>query len=267
MAWEKIRRMRKVDVWYGYIMGFSDSIVFTYPVSERGDLWKSNPNEIVDRANAINPDILLLASPNNPTGAIFSFDELKWILKNVNKHIRVFIDQAYCKWDIESRSQTIELIKMFPNVMIGRSFSKFFGLPGLRIGFCLLGERHQALYKYVHRYLGFNRLSNHIACAALNSCDYYNHIADEMEEIKRFIKYYFFTTQDFLVYRSQANFVLCKFDAKIKTELEQGLEASGFKIRFINGPDGTGSFLRFSLAPMDVIHELVSIIKIILQRQ
>jgi len=253
--------------YYSSIAEESNSIVFSYPVRERDDIWEFNPKEIVEMADAINPDILLLASPNNPTGNVFSFDELKWILENINKHIRVYIDQAYCKWDNESMIQTIELITIFPNVMIGRSFSKFFGLPGLRIGFCLLGERHPALYKYFHRYLGYNKLSNHIACAALKSCYYYNHIADEMEVIKQFIKEYFSDTPNIQIYESKANFVLCKFDKKHKTELEQGLEASSFKVRFINGPDGTSSFLRFSLAPMDVIRELVSIIKNILQRQ
>jgi len=253
--------------YYSSIAEESNSNVFSYPVRERGDLWESDPKEIVEMANAISPDILLLASPNNPTGNAFSFDELKWILKNVDKHLYVFIDQAYCKWDVESMKQTIDLLNNTPNVMIGRTFSKFFGLPGLRIGFCLLGERNQALYKYVHRYLGYNRLSNHIACAALTSCDYYNHIADEMDVIKRFIKDYFSDVPGFQVYMSQANFVLCKFDESKKTDLEQELVASGFKVRFINGPDGSGSFLRFSLAPMEVIRELVSIIKKILQRQ
>jgi len=147
--------------YYSSLAEESNSSVFSYPVRERGDLWESDPKEIIEMANIISPDILLLASPNNPTGNAFSFDELKRILKNVNKHIHVFIDQAYCKWDVESMTQTIDLLNFTPNVMIGRTFSKFFGLPGLRIGFCLLGERNQALYKYVHRYLGYNRLSNH----------------------------------------------------------------------------------------------------------
>jgi len=253
--------------YYNSIAEECDSEIFTYPVYENCNSWKSDIQEIVEKANTIDPDILLLASPNNPTGSVFSFEELKWILGNVNKTICVFIDEAYSSWDAESISQTSELIKMFPNVMIGRSFSKYFGLPGLRIGFCILGEKHEHLYQYVHRYLGYNRVSNHIACAALNSCAHYNQIYDNMTEIKRFVEESLSNTSGLKVYKSQANFVLCKIDGNVKTRLEQELVENGFKVRFINGPDNSGSYMRFSLAPREVIHEMVSIINNVLRQQ
>tara|TARA_Y100001935_G_scaffold253615_1_gene260249 strand:+ start:908 stop:1963 length:1056 start_codon:yes stop_codon:yes gene_type:complete len=79
--------------------------------------------------------IIFLANPNNPTGTIFYKSELKKFLDKINKRILVVLDTAYCEY-IEDRNYDdgLQLVSRYPNLMITRSFSKIFGLGGLRIG-------------------------------------------------------------------------------------------------------------------------------------
>jgi len=86
---------------------------------------------------AITPEtrIVFLTNPNNPTGVPMPLKAIRAIAKHVPADAVVFVDEAYA----EFAGQTfIPELNSFPNVIVGRTFSKAFGLAGIRIG-CLIG--------------------------------------------------------------------------------------------------------------------------------
>ena len=86
---------------------------------------------------AITPEtrVVFLTNPNNPTGVPMPLEAIRAIAKNVPADAVVFVDEAYA----EFAGQTfIPELDSFPNVIVGRTFSKAFGLAGIRIG-CLIG--------------------------------------------------------------------------------------------------------------------------------
>jgi histidinol-phosphate aminotransferase len=86
---------------------------------------------------AISPQtrVVFLTNPNNPTGASMPLDAIRAIARNVPKDAVVFVDEAYAEF---AGVTFIPDLPSFPNVIVGRTFSKAFGLAGLRIG-CLVG--------------------------------------------------------------------------------------------------------------------------------
>jgi histidinol-phosphate aminotransferase len=79
--------------------------------------------------------IVFLTNPNNPTGVGMSLDAIRTIARAVPKEAIVFVDEAYAEF---AGTTFIPDLPAFPNVIVGRTFSKAFGLAGLRIG-CLVG--------------------------------------------------------------------------------------------------------------------------------
>jgi histidinol-phosphate aminotransferase len=79
--------------------------------------------------------VVFLTNPNNPTGVSMPLDAIRQIARRVPKDAVVFVDEAYAEF---SGTTFIPELPQFPNVIVGRTFSKAFGLAGLRIG-CLAG--------------------------------------------------------------------------------------------------------------------------------
>jgi histidinol-phosphate aminotransferase len=86
---------------------------------------------------AITPNtrVVFLTNPNNPTGVGMPLGDIRAIARRVPPGAIVFVDEAYAEFAGES---FIPELDAFPNVVVGRTFSKAFGLAGLRIG-CLVG--------------------------------------------------------------------------------------------------------------------------------
>ena len=79
--------------------------------------------------------VIFLTNPNNPTGVSMPLEAIREIARRVPRDAVVFVDEAYAEF---SGTTFIPELATFPNVIVGRTFSKAFGLAGLRIG-CLVG--------------------------------------------------------------------------------------------------------------------------------
>jgi histidinol-phosphate aminotransferase len=79
--------------------------------------------------------VVFLTNPNNPTGVSMPLDAVRTIARRVPREAIVFVDEAYAEF---SGATFIPEISAFPNVIVGRTFSKAFGLAGIRAG-CLIG--------------------------------------------------------------------------------------------------------------------------------
>lgn len=79
--------------------------------------------------------VVFLTNPNNPTGVSMPLEAIREIARRVPKEAVVFVDEAYAEF---SGTTFVPELPAFPNVIVGRTFSKAFGLAGLRVG-CLVG--------------------------------------------------------------------------------------------------------------------------------
>jgi histidinol-phosphate aminotransferase len=82
--------------------------------------------------------VVYIANPNNPTGTLLSNDEVEGFLEAVPRHVVVVLDEAYGEYlPAEKQSLALEWLERFPNLVVSRTFSKAYGLAGLRAGYGL----------------------------------------------------------------------------------------------------------------------------------
>ncbi len=120
---------------------------------------------------AIRPDTRLvwIANPNNPTGNFLPYSEIHAFLKAVPADVAVVLDEAYNEYlPPAERVDTVAWLKEFPNLVITRTFSKIYGLAGLRVGFAVASPEIADLMNRVRQPFNVNNLAVAAACAALD---------------------------------------------------------------------------------------------------
>ena len=140
-----------------------------YPLHELDDTFAYHVDEVIEYTNRIHPRMLLLASPNTPTGNSLTSEEIGRIMENIPSDTMVLVDEAYASFITSDTDYIAPLVNKYNNLIISRTLSKFYGLPGLRCGFGFIGEGHDQFLSYSNKYLGFNRFSEAVAIAALES--------------------------------------------------------------------------------------------------
>ncbi len=217
--------------YYRSIAGEADGNTVEYPLTPGVDRFSYDVSGMLEVYRRERPKVVLISSPNNPTGNSLAFEDLTWLLQSM-ADATVILDEAYVLDG--SPEHTRATVEAFPNVLVVRSFSKFYALAGLRIGYALAGKGFEQLARSANRYLGFNRLSEEIALAALASREYYAEIARKMTEDKERYYRFFDALDGFTVYRSDANFVLAAIPSEIMTPLNNYLKERGLLIKFMN---------------------------------
>lgn len=259
-------RQRKILIptysWWYYksIAEEVNGTTLMYPLYEDGYEFKYDIPEMKQLIQAEKPDMLLLASPNNPTGNSLSLNEMKEILDHVDASTIVVMDEAYTLFNKRDISYIAPLISKYPNLLIVRTFSKFYGLPGLRLGYAFMGESLRPFDGFSTMYLGYNILSEKIGIAALKSTDFYGEKAALMQKDKELYKEELNPIPGIKVYNSDANFILVKYPIELKEQLQQKFSEAGIVVKFMN-EEGLRSHMRITLGTPAANKEVREIIK------
>lgn len=132
---------------------------------------KSFGHDLDAMSAAIRPDtrIVWIANPNNPTGTFLPYAEVRAFLEAVPKDVIVVLDEAYNEYIApDERVDTADWIKEFLNLVICRTFSKIYGLAGLRVGYALASAEVADLMNRVRQPFNVNNLAIAAAVAALD---------------------------------------------------------------------------------------------------
>jgi len=124
---------------------------------------------------AIRPDtrLIWIANPNNPTGTFLPYPQLKAFLQTVPADVVVVLDEAYNEYlSASERVNTTTWVTEFPNLVITRTFSKIYGLAGLRVGYALTSAGIADLMNRVRQPFNCNNLALAAATAALDDDDF-----------------------------------------------------------------------------------------------
>ena len=123
--------------------------------------------------------LIFLANPNNPTGTMFDADELDRFLALVSEHVLIVLDEAYCDYvEVSNYTRSIELVRGGRNLIVLRTFSKVYGLAGLRIGY---GIGPAELLDEMNKIRGPFNTSNVAQAAALAAIDDKQHVQRSIE--------------------------------------------------------------------------------------
>ncbi|HIL93301.1 MAG TPA: histidinol-phosphate transaminase [Cycloclasticus sp.] len=119
--------------------------------------------------------VVFIANPNNPTGTWLEPLELEAFIKQIPKHVIVVLDEAYCEYlEQQITVNSIDFLQTYPNLIITRTFSKAYGLAGLRVGYAVSHPDVADLLNRVRQPFNVNSLALVAAEAALKDDDYIN---------------------------------------------------------------------------------------------
>jgi len=115
--------------------------------------------------------LIFIANPNNPTGTYLPVNELEAFIAQVPAQTLIVLDEAYVEYG-EQDVDSISLLKQCPNLIITRTFSKAYGLAGLRVGYALSHPEVADLLNRIRQPFNVNSLALAAAKVALTDDDY-----------------------------------------------------------------------------------------------
>jgi histidinol-phosphate aminotransferase len=200
--------------------------------------------------DAIEPQtrLIFIANPNNPTGTFLSGREINEFLQRVfdayGTRVTVVLDEAYNEYLPDGlRIDSVSLVKLFPNLVVSRSFSKAYGLAGLRIGFGIAQPAITELLARVRQPFNVNTLAQAAAIAAYQDDAFLKQSAEVNEAGKQQLERAF-DALGLTYIPSFANFILVQVGAAER--VNQALLKRGVIVRPV-ASDGLDQWLRISI--------------------
>ena len=185
-----------------------------------------------DLAKAVNDKtrVAFICNPNNPTGAYYTEAEIRDFLKKVPQNVLVFLDEAYAEFaTAPDYPNMAKFVREYPNLFVNRTFSKIYGLAGLRVGYAFSNaEVIRALWK-VKPPFDVNQAAQVAAIAALGDKEHVQ-ATRKMNTDGIAVLTREFEALKLRVLPTQANFICVKIGERAK-ELVAFLEQNGMIVR------------------------------------
>ncbi len=253
--------------------GFLMYPIITQQVGAKGIKVKDNnyKNSLNNFYKAITKKtkIIFLANPNNPTGTYLNKEELKKFVKILPKRVLLVIDAAYAEYALNNDyTAGEEIVKNNSNVIMTRTFSKIYGLAGLRIGWAYCSKNIADVYNKIRLPFNINKAAIEAGVAALEDKQF------SIKSIKH-NKYYLnwlkneISKLGLVSIPSIANFLLIKFPNKGKftaKKVNKFLLSKGIILRSVDNY-GLKDFLRVSIGKKNELRELIRILKIYFKKK
>ncbi|WP_152041322.1 histidinol-phosphate transaminase [Salinigranum salinum] len=186
--------------YYGMTARYHHGTVASYPLSKADD-FAQTADRVIDAYDG--ERIVYVTTPHNPTGSEMPHEELIALLDRVDDHTLVVADEAYGEYS--TRESAATLLNAFDNLAVTRTFSKAYGLAGLRIGYALVPSEWADVYARVNTPFAANELACRAATAALTDDGH----LEKTVETARWARDYLQERLDAHTWESAGNFVLC----------------------------------------------------------
>ncbi|MCL5070880.1 MAG: histidinol-phosphate transaminase [Actinobacteria bacterium] len=191
--------------------------------------FRQDITKMTGSANA-NTRILFLTNPHNPTGTNITKEEFENVMDKISRNVLIVIDEAYYEYLPEGdKIDTIACTKKYSNLITLRTFSKVYGLAGLRIGYGIADSEIISGLNKIRLPFNVGSIAQKTAVVALENKEYANDIRDKiLKEKEKF--YSVFKTEGISFIKSYSNFILVRSGEK-NTEIIEELLKNGFIIR------------------------------------
>jgi len=178
--------------------------------------------------------LILICNPNNPTSTALPLAAVEELLARVPHHVCVILDEAYCEFSLAlgDTYASLELLRRWPNLVLLRTFSKVYGLAGLRVGYALCGtETFRAAVDQVRQPFYLNMAAQAGAVEALRHQDEVERrvthtVAGRLELTARLRELGLWTAD------SDANFIWTHLpEDRVEADVVRGLREGGVLVR------------------------------------
>lgn len=187
--------------------------------------------------------MMIISNPNNPTGSHIDADGLKQLVLGLPEHVMLIMDEAYIEYCDRSFKSAIKLLDARANMVILRTFSKAYGLAGIRAGFAVTHAPHADFMQRVRLPFNLSTLAQVAASAALDDAQHLERVV-ALNTIERERVAHELTALGYEVAPSQGNFVLVG-PVDDAGKLYQDLLMKGVIVRPM--PEPIRNYLRISI--------------------
>lgn len=176
------------------------------------DEFLLNINQLISKIAAV--DILFLGNPNNPTGTLLLRENIEYLLKAASVHnTLVVVDESFLDFLTDDRPFTCRhLISRYSNLIVLHSLTKFYAIPGLRLGFSLANETLTQLFHSGKDPWNVNVLAQSAGIAALNDRQYQTASKTYIEQVKTVLYSQLQTIPKVRPYPPAVNFILVNIE-------------------------------------------------------
>jgi histidinol-phosphate aminotransferase len=194
--------------------------------------------------------LLIVCNPNNPTGTHIPADRIGAFLEQVPDHVTVILDEAYIEFQThDDPDATLDLRRDFPNLAVLRTFSKCYGLAGLRVGYAFCSAAFRAAVDAVRQPFSVNAVAQAAAAEAIRHQDDVERRVEativERITVEEGIRELGLATPE-----SHANFSWIDLGEADEAEVVAGLAESGIVVR-PGSPLGGPGHIRVSYGTQD----------------
>jgi len=176
--------------------------------------------------------IIFIANPDNPTGTYLNEEEIKDFLAKIPKRVLVFFDEAYFEFAPKDFPKTLKFLKERGNIIVTRTFSKVYGLAGLRIGYGITTKELAGILNKIREPFNINRFAQVAALAALKNKEFLKKVVTHVKEEKKYF-YQELKKCNLSFTKSATNFILVDFKSDTSSLcdylLRQGVIIRGLK--------------------------------------
>ncbi|HAM61810.1 MAG TPA: histidinol-phosphate transaminase [Psychrobacter sp.] len=228
------------------------------PAKRFGHDLKAMRQAVLDNANT---KIVFIANPNNPTGTLLDSEALREFVASMPASVLVVLDEAYIEYSPESNNRA--LLDEFDNVVIVRTFSKAYGLAGLRVGYALSSPLVADLLNRIRQPFNVSRIALAAAAAALTDQSFISEVRKINAGQMRWLEKQFDALGlEFI--KSYANFIMLKIEGA--ADINQALLEQGVIVRPLKGY-GLEDWLRITVGLAEDNTRLIDTLKSILNAE
>ena len=212
---------------YPHMSAMSGARAVTVPLGEAGE----HDLEAMAREVTVATRIVIVNNPNNPSATALKPDVIDAFVGELPRHVAVLLDEAYVEFStLQDPDDSLDLLERHPNLVILRTFSKVYGLCGLRVGYSLGDERFRKAIDQVRQPFSVNALAQLAATEALNHMD---EIERRIEQtvIERVYVESELAERGLETTESQANFSWVSVGDRDEDEIMNGLTERGVIVR------------------------------------
>lgn len=175
--------------------------VHTYPLREV-DGFRQTPDRILDAYEG--ERMVYLTSPHNPTGSEVTLEEVVEIAERTDEETLVVVDEAYAEFT--NAPSAVDLVIERDDVAVIRTFSKAYGLAGIRLGYAITPEPWADAYERINTPFAASELACRAGLAALDDEEH----VDAIRDVVDWAREYYYDALEAETYESGGNFVLVK---------------------------------------------------------
>lgn len=227
--------------------------IYYYNVLKDDYTYYFDVEDILNKAKKYRPKIIVINTPHNPTGCSLDGHIIEMIVKE-NPESLILLDEAY--WGFSEENIDIrKLIESYTNILVSRTFSKYYGLANIRVGYGFCNAKVKHIFGLDLPLFRESTLSRRMAVTAIQDTDYYNKMNTQLNKTKIWFTDTLNHMSGIRAFQSDCNFVAVKIEHVNMKELKDILEKDGLLIRLFE--DNGDAIARVTIADMDTMKKAV----------